>query len=470
MIDFADLTPDELDALVNDCDDPAAIAAIAAYIDRDGLGRTPWAPITPTRKQHEFLDHNEREVFYGGAAAGGKTSGILAAALQHVDTPGYAALLLRRNYKQLDLPGSWIPLSHQWLDNTAAVWHQGRHEWRFPSGATLTFGFVSQAEDDRRKYESAAFQFIGIDELTNWNEDDYRFLFSRLRRPKGMNVPIRMRSASNPGGRLGHEWVKRRFVDSATREAGTVFIRARIEDNPHIDREDYIESLREMHPTYWRRLLYGDWETADPGELFQPRLWLDDDDWLDDAPKLGVALRVRYWDLAASAPTAGNPDPDWTAGARFSRLTSGAYVLEHMVRARVSPAQTEQVWRSTALSDPRGTTQVVEQAPGAGAALMDHWRRNVVPDGVTFKTDPVKGTKGMRARPLAAAMENHRVKIVRAPWNEALFDEMEAFSEDPQHSGPHDDQVDACAGAFNRVYRRLAKAGILTSAGGAVPR
>src|SRR5262245_20221697 len=53
-------------------------------------------------KQRTFLllDH-VREVFYGGAAGGAKTAGILAAALQYVDQPHYDALLLRENFKQL---------------------------------------------------------------------------------------------------------------------------------------------------------------------------------------------------------------------------------------------------------------------------------------------------------------------------------------------------------------------------------
>lgn len=412
-------------------------------------------------KQLGFLTLTEqREVFYGGAAAGGKTSGILAAALQYVDTPGYAALLLRRNYKQLDLPGSWIPMAHEWLDGTDARWHQGRHEWKFPSGATLTFGFIGQSEEDRRKYETAAFQFIGIDELTAWRENDYRFLFSRLRRPRGMRIPIRMRSGSNPGGKLGHEWVKRRFVNPKTRAEGAVFIPAHLTDNPYIDADDYVQSLKELHPTQWRRLLHGDWDTADPGELFQPRMWLDEDDWLDEAPRFGVAQRVRYWDLAAAEPTSANPDPDWTAGARVCRLTSGMYVLEHVVRKRLSPAQTEKLWQTTALTDGTKVVQWIEQVPGAGAHLMDHWRRNVVPATIRMKTDPVKGNKALRARPLAAALENHRMKIVHGEWNDPLFDEWEAFSEDPQQSGPHDDQVDATAGAFAKVYRQLARAGV----------
>jgi predicted phage terminase large subunit-like protein len=426
----------------------ATIAACTPRINR-------YIPIRPTTKQGAYLLLEDRlEVFYGGAAAGAKTTAILAAALQFVDVPGYHALLARRNYKQLSQPGCWIPRSHEWLDGTDARWLEGQKRWTFPSGATVTFGFVGQQAEDWRKYESAEFAFIGIDEVTAWEEQDYRNLFSRLRRPVSVKVPLRMRCASNPGGR-GHEWVKRRFVDPKTRLDRAVFLRAFLTDNPHIDYDEYVASLQETHPTTWRRLLYGDWDTADPGEMFQPRVWLDESNFLDEAPpRSDVVRRVRYWDLAAAEPTSSNPDPDYTAGARWSRLADGRYVLEHLVRVRKTPGATERIVASTAQTDGSRTTQYVEQVPGAGAALVDHYRRNVCPEGIRMRGDPVRGKKGERARPLAAEMEKGKILIVRGDWNEALFDEMEAFSEDPAHSGAHDDQVDACTGGFAQIRKK----------------
>jgi hypothetical protein len=115
-----------------------------------------------------------------------------------------------------------------------------------------------------------------------------------------------------------------------------------LDDNPYLDRAEYVETLQELHPTHWRRILYGDWDAADPGEMFQPRVWLDANDWLDVAPSR-VAARARYWDLAASEPGEANPDPDWTAGARVSRTVDGFFVVEHIVRIRQTPAAVERL-------------------------------------------------------------------------------------------------------------------------------
>ena len=72
----------------------------------------------------------------------------------------------------------------------------------FPSGSQLVFGYCENLGDEQR-YRSAQFQYIGVDELTQWVEKQYEFMFSRLRKPKSLDVPVRMRSASNPGD-VGH--------------------------------------------------------------------------------------------------------------------------------------------------------------------------------------------------------------------------------------------------------------------------
>ena len=83
---------------------------------------TRYIPHRPTPHQGAFLLLDRKEAFYGGAAGGGKSDALLMAALQYVDVPGYAALLLRRTYDELEQEGSLIPLSKEWfLDTPRAV-------------------------------------------------------------------------------------------------------------------------------------------------------------------------------------------------------------------------------------------------------------------------------------------------------------------------------------------------------------
>ena len=156
-----------------------------------------WIPHSPTPKQRQFLDCTAKEVFYGGAAGGGKTDALLMAALQYVDVPGYRALLFRRTFADLNLPGALMDRARDWLGGTPARWNAHDHVWTFPSGASLTFGYL-ETERDKYRYQSSELQYIGFDELTQFGESQYLYLFSRLRRLAGSEVPLRMRSSLKP--------------------------------------------------------------------------------------------------------------------------------------------------------------------------------------------------------------------------------------------------------------------------------
>lgn len=241
-----------------------------------------WVPHRPWPKQQTFLDLDCLEALYGGAAGGGKSEALLMAALQYVHVPGYAALILRRDTQRLQLAGGLIPRSHEWLANQGATWSAAQKRWTFPTSgepATLTFGYLRERQDKYR-YGSSEFQFIAFDELTEFPEDDYLFLFSRLRRKKGLAAPLRIRSASNPGN-IGHLWVRSRFIhpdyfargivpgEQAEKDViwhqGLAYVPARIVDNPALDEQEYRQSLVHLPPLARERLMHGDWTIQEQG-------------------------------------------------------------------------------------------------------------------------------------------------------------------------------------------------------------
>ena len=231
-----------------------------------------YSPHTPWPKQQAFLDLDCLEAFYGGAAAGGKSDALLMAALQYMHVPGYAALIVRKDRQRLRLAGGLIPRAHQWLSGTGARWREADHTWTFPTvgaAATLQFGYLLDS-GDKHRYQSSEYQYIAFDELTEFSEDDYRFLFSRLRRSLWIDAPLRMRSASNPGN-IGHAWVRRRFVPEAETEAtvqwkqGAAYVPARVNDNPAVDAEEYRRSLVHLPPVVREQLMNGDWSVRQEG-------------------------------------------------------------------------------------------------------------------------------------------------------------------------------------------------------------
>jgi len=404
-----------------------------------GIKLTQYIPGMPTARQAQFLSLNNREALYGGAAGGGKSCALLMAALQYVDIRGYSALLLRRTYTDLSLPGALMDMAQAWLRGTDAVWHEMSKTWHFPSGAMLTFGHL-QNENDKYRYQSSQFQFIGFDELTQFTETKYRYLFSRLRRLKHVNIPIRMRSATNPGG-LGSDWVYNRFLVETETNQERLFIPAKLDDNPHMDKDAYVQSLNELDPITREQLLNGDWSVRQPGSMFQ-RSWFR----IIDMPSPDITRKVRYWDLAATEANGSN-DPDYTAGVLIGEKDGQYYILD-VVRERLTPAGVEKVIRKTAEVDGIGVDIWIEQEGGSGGKnTIDYYARHIL-KGYALHGDPVSGagSKTLRAKPFSAAAENGNVYLVRGNWLTALLDELEAFP-----LGGHDDMVDACSGALRKL-------------------
>jgi len=335
----------------------------------------------------------------------------------------------------LALPGALLERSMDWLGGTDAKWNGQDHRWTFPSGASLSFGYLEH-ENDRYRYQSAEFQFVGFDELTQFAESSYRYLFSRLRRLRDAQIPLRMRSASNPGG-IGHEWVKRRFIDERGIN-GRIFIPAKLADNPYLDRDSYEEGLRELDPVTRAQLLTGDWSVKEGGLKFQ-RQWFEV---VDEAP---AGLRwVRFWDLAATEAKPGK-DPDWLAGLKLAER-DGVYYVADVRRIRATPKGGDDLMAQTASLDGIETTVVIEQEPGAsGKKLIDHYQRNAL-KGYAVYGCRATGSKEVRANPVSSAAQAGNIKLVRGSWIGDFLDELDSFP-----LGAHDDQVDALSGAFAQV-------------------
>lgn len=393
--------------------------------------------------QKVFLRTYALEALFGGAAGGGKSSALLMAAMQYVDIPNYSAILFRRTYADLALPGAIMDRFVSWMAPHSDVrWNSNNYTAVFPSGARISFGYLNNSQDYLR-YKGAEFQFIGMDEVTEIRESDYRYLFSRLRRPASgplSQVPLRMRAASNPAP----NWVRQRFIIEG-RETGRIFVPSKLTDNPGIDAASYRQTLQSLDPVERRRLEEGDWWTTSLGSLFERESFVIIDPL--DVPEVTNAARVvRFWDLAATEPSQSNPDPDWTVGTLMLFDQGVAYVLD-VKKARVNGHQVEHLISQTAYEDGHAVAIRMEQEPGSsGKALLDQYARYVLP-GYDFAGIRATGDKVTRARPFAAAVANGNVRLVRAPWLTEWLDEFASFPE----AANHDDQVDSAVGAFTHL-------------------
>lgn len=242
---------------------------------------------SPHPRQAEFLALQCEEALYGGAAGGGKTEALLMWLAQGVKIPSYSAIFFRRTYAQLSKSNdSPLTKSYDLFRPLGGIYKGSEHKWVFPSGATIEFGHL-QHEMSVQDYTGPAYHRIAFDELTQFSQNQYQFLFSRMRMRKDFPVRMGVRAASNPGG-PGHAWVKSWFITPEAERAilqlgayqpspaglifwpnpNRAFVPARVADNPSLDIEDYVARLRTQLPPLLReRLLNGDWSAIEDAAI-----------------------------------------------------------------------------------------------------------------------------------------------------------------------------------------------------------
>lgn len=251
----------------------------------------------PQPQQVKFMERPEFECLYGGAAGGGKSDALVAEALRQVHIPHYKGLILRKTYPQLsELIDKSLLLYPRAVPG--AKYNSTNHTWTFPSGAKIVFGSM-HTKKDRLNYQGKAYDFIGFDELTHFEYDEYTYLYSRCR-PNGPGTRTYIRATTNPGG-IGHAWVKSRFIDVAPpmtpvtenvtvtgnngevyeRIRDRVFVPATVFDNQELLKNDpnYIASLGMMPEAEKKALLYGDWNSFS-GQVFSE--WKNNPERYDD--------------------------------------------------------------------------------------------------------------------------------------------------------------------------------------------
>ena len=218
----------------------------------------------------EAVESGIRYPFYGGAKGGGKSYAsrmIMLAMLMKY--PGTTGLLIRRTFKQL--AGNHIrplfmqfPEMRDWYNKTDGV-------LSLPNGSELLFGH-SEHEDDIFAYQGQEYDFIGVEEVTQFTEFQWEMLTTSSRTSK-MDVNPVMWATGNPGG-VGHAWVKRVWIDRRFEEFEEAneytFIPATVFDNKILLTADpkYIKILQSMKNEELKRAyLHGDWDIY-PGQYF----------------------------------------------------------------------------------------------------------------------------------------------------------------------------------------------------------
>ena len=211
-------------------------------------------------KQEKFFRSRKRFIAYGGARGGGKSWAIdRKAPLMALNYSGIKILLLRRTYK--DLERNHVRALEPLLKGIAKYSRQEKCFY-FPNGSILELGYCA-SEGDVLQYQGQEYDVIFIDEATQFTEYQYETLTACLR---GANkFPKRMYLTCNPGG-VGHEWVKRLFINrryKKTEEPDDYeFISATVYDNKVLLENDpgYVNMLNNLSDGLRQAWRDGNWD------------------------------------------------------------------------------------------------------------------------------------------------------------------------------------------------------------------
>ena len=220
-------------------------------------------------KQEKFMDCGAKYRLFGGAKGGGKSRGMrMEAVKQCLAAPNVRGLALRRTNKEIE-ENMVTPMLGE-LPNNIYTYNATDNIITFHNGSTLRFGYCKNMKDVIQ-YQGVEYDFICIEELTHWNEKEFKTLKTSLRTVRKGIMP-NFFASSNPGG-IGHAWVKRIWIqrkfDKRERPDEFAFIPAKVWDNPTLIDNDpsYLENLEDLDEVQRAAFLHGNWDVFE-GQYF----------------------------------------------------------------------------------------------------------------------------------------------------------------------------------------------------------
>lgn len=237
--------------------------------------------LTPKQEQLFFTTANE--VFWGGAASGGKTFGnkVISIAIAS-QVPGAQIAIMRNTSKNLrknyfmgsmsipELLADPIKRGEVKINYTDMV-------VSFTNGSAIHFMHAEHIETAIENLQGLEFAIIIFDEAALIPKEIISHAKSRLRlgslkieNPFWKERLPRLQLTSNPGG-ISHKYLKDNYIDPAPpmemflNEHGKkiIFIPAFAKDNPHVDHISYDKELRSMgDPLKYKQLAEGDWDAG----------------------------------------------------------------------------------------------------------------------------------------------------------------------------------------------------------------
>ena len=441
--------------------------------------------------QWDFLASSADIAIIGGAAGCGKTFGIVAEPLRHINNAQFGSTIFRRSYPEITMQGGLLDESEKWYPLCGARLNQNNLAWNFPSGAEIQFRHL-QNEQTLRDFHGAQIPLIEFDELQTFSAKMFFYMLSRNRSMSGVRGYVRGSCNPDPDSFLADFiswWIAedgyadlsksgkiryfyrindkiiwantaRELMDKFPKHAemarpkSVTFIPGTIFQNKKLLAMDpeYLGNLLSMDHVDQERLLGdrergGNWKIRhSAGKVFN-RSWFN----IELAAPVG-GVDCRFWDFAATEKdlkSKKGKEPAFTAGVLI-RYTRGRLIVMDVIEERVAVVddllvKTARADRERAFRDNARYKVRWEIEPGSSSKretrrmvglLAGYDAGGVYPDG----------DKIMRAKPFAAQAKAGNVDLMEAEWNDHYLRHMHS-----QPDNPFKDMMDASSGAANEL-------------------
>ena len=260
-----------------------------SYLTRVQNRKAIWTP--QSRPQWLAFLSRADELFYGGAAGGGKTDLVIGLSVEAHEH----SVIFRRVYPNLR---EIIRRARELIAESAQE-NRADRIWTFPDGRTIEFGAV-QYEENKTAWQGRPHDLKAFDEIPEFSESQYEFICG-WNRTTNSGQRVRVICTGNPPTDESGSWVIRRWgawlddhhpnpaqpgelrwyatIDGEEREftVGDViehkgeriyprsrtFIPALMEDNPYYAQDNRYKSVLQALPEPLRsQLLHGDFQVS----------------------------------------------------------------------------------------------------------------------------------------------------------------------------------------------------------------
>lgn len=310
-------------------------------------------------------------------------------------------------------------------------------------GPITGFGLDLGIVDDPIKGRAEAQSKLIRDKTWSWFTDDF---FLRFSEKAGMIMILTRWHIDDPAGRFIEKFPDTQIVSyPAIAEEGdwSVLAGHRKAGIALFPKHKSVEFLLERKKT----LTQASWEA-----LYQQRpivvgggiIPVEKLTCISQFDRLSIKKSIRYVDKAGTEDGGA-----YTAMVLVHEMKNGQFVISHVTRGQWAALEREERLRILAHLDAQrygpNYEVWVEQEPGSGGKeSAEATIRNL--RGLVAYADKVTGAKEVRAEPFAAQVQNNNVRLVAGDWNAPFLEECSIWP-----MGAYRDQIDAAAGAFNKL-------------------